>query len=236
MSNGYLRTTAPWQEGAVHISRMVGYTTPKKPKNLTNFGLPGRETDDRRESKSLQAKSETLVSVCDHCPTMPIFTEYILVENSIRSIVLPFPLSRLERSAFTKNTSNWADQAVQFNDTLYRVAAVVEFRYKKKQIFVVACPDVTRPFKNKIFLFKWLRGSFTRLKKLVHYTTTDDWDVVYSEMKRLQWTQLLAMSRKFAATVMNDDCPMHVVMIRVVNLHRPEYESQFTSYRCKTRP
>jgi hypothetical protein len=32
------------------------------PKNLTNFGLVGRETGDRRENKSLQAKSETITA------------------------------------------------------------------------------------------------------------------------------------------------------------------------------
>ena len=90
-----------------------GGTVSKIHQNLTNFGLVGRETGDRRENKSLQAKSETVVSICDHCPTMSAFTECInSVEGSQRSIVLCFPLFRLAWPELTKNTLNCGGQAV----------------------------------------------------------------------------------------------------------------------------
>jgi hypothetical protein len=66
---------APWQQGAVHMSCVVGVRYPQNPENRTNFGLVVRETGDR------QVKSEKLVSVCDPCPTMPALTKCISVEG-----------------------------------------------------------------------------------------------------------------------------------------------------------
>jgi hypothetical protein len=84
---------ASWQQSAVLISCVVGvpyFNYFKNPQNLTNFRLAGWETGNRRENKSLQVKSETIVSICDHSPTMPAYTECILVVGSKKSIVLCF--------------------------------------------------------------------------------------------------------------------------------------------------
>jgi hypothetical protein len=86
---------------------------PKHPHNLTNLRLTGLETGDRRENKSLLAKSKTTVFISDHCPTKQA------VRNAFRwrcprdLLSCVFTDSRLNWSEFTRITPNCDSQAIR---------------------------------------------------------------------------------------------------------------------------
>ena len=113
MSTWCLNTMAPGQQGAVHISCLVGVKYPKAPKirQISDKSVGKLAISGKTKACTKKAKQKCLSAItAQPCQ---------ILQNAIRwrdprdplSFVLP--LFRLEWSEFTKNTSTCGGQAVR---------------------------------------------------------------------------------------------------------------------------
>jgi hypothetical protein len=84
------------------------------PQNLTYFGLVGRETDNRRENGSLQAKSKTIVFISDPCPTKQLLRNAFRWRDYIDQFSFDFTDSRRNLSEFTQNVPKFVIKGRNF--------------------------------------------------------------------------------------------------------------------------